>query len=182
MSLSYIYLSNNSISGSLPAIWGDSVNGWGQYLQGLYLDTNQLTGQLPLLWSESNSLSNLYRVDLFLNKLTGSVAWNPVNLPSLGNLVLLPGALRCLTYGCPVMMHTLSLPVPGTILPLSATWAAQTGQQRPSRQLKCCLLDQIHICVGGYSMLIHLSKLHVALQAISSVGLCQPCSMEWCVT
>ncbi len=91
VSLGFIYLSNNSISGSLPAVWGDAVNGWGQFLQGLYLDTNQLTGQLPQLWSDSNSLSNLYRVDLFLNQMTGTVAWNPVNLPSLGNLVLLPG-------------------------------------------------------------------------------------------
>ena len=125
VSLSYIYLSNNSISGSLPAIWGDSVNGWGQYLQGLYVDTNQLTGQLPALWSDSNSLSNLYRVDLFLNKMTGSVAWNPVNLASLGNLVLLPGELRDFPYGHPVMLShgtsSLSLPVPGTMLPLSAT-------------------------------------------------------------
>ncbi len=91
VSLGFIYLSNNSISGSLPAVWGDAVNGWGQFLQGLYLDTNQLTGQLPQLWSDSNSMSNLFRVDLFLNQMTGSVAWNPVNLPTLGNLVLLPG-------------------------------------------------------------------------------------------
>ena len=91
VSLGFIYLSNNSISGSLPAVWGDAVNGWGQFLQGLYVDTNQLTGQLPQLWSDSNSLSNLFRIDLFLNQMTGSVAWNPINLPSLGNLVLLPG-------------------------------------------------------------------------------------------
>ncbi len=91
VSLGFIYLSNNSISGSLPAVWGDAVNGWGQFLQGLYLDTNQLTGQLPQLWSDSNSMSNLFRADLFLNQMTGSVAWNPVNFPSLGNLVLLPG-------------------------------------------------------------------------------------------
>ncbi len=96
VSLSFIYLSNNSISGSLPAVWGDAVNGWGQFLQGLYLDTNQLTGQLPQLWSDSNSLSNLFRVDLFLNQMTGTVAWNPVNVPSLGNLVLLPGE-RCVS-------------------------------------------------------------------------------------
>ena len=91
VSLGFIYLSNNSISGSLPAVWGDAVNGWGQFLQGLYLDMNQLTGQLPQLWSDSNSLSNLFRADLFLNQMTGTVAWNSVNLPSLGNLVLLPG-------------------------------------------------------------------------------------------
>lgn len=91
MALGFIYLSNNSISGSLPAVWGDAVNGWGQLLQGLYLDTNELTGQLPQLWSDSNSLSNLFRLDLFLNHMTGTVAWNPVNVPSLGNLVLLPG-------------------------------------------------------------------------------------------
>ena len=124
VSLSYIYLSNNSISGSLPATWGDSVNGWGPYLQGLYLDTNQLTGQLPLLWSESNSLSNLYRVDLFLNKMTGSVAWNPVNLPSLGNLVLQPGE-RDFPYGHPVVLShvisSLSLPMRSTMLPESST-------------------------------------------------------------
>ncbi|DBA94631.1 TPA: Pollen receptor-like kinase 3, variant 2 [Trebouxia sp. C0004] len=95
VSLGYIFLSNNSISGSLPAVWGDAVNGWGQFIKGLYLDTNQLTGQLPQLWSDSNSLSNLFRVDLFLNQMTGPVAWNPVNLPSLGNLVLLPGNKFC---------------------------------------------------------------------------------------
>lgn len=95
VSLGFIYLSNNSISGSLPAVWGDAVNGWGQFLQGLYLDTNQLTGQLPQLWSDSSSLSNLFRIDLFLNQMTGSVAWNPADLPSLGNLVLLPGNEFC---------------------------------------------------------------------------------------
>ncbi|DBA85248.1 TPA: hypothetical protein ACH3X2_005948 [Trebouxia sp. C0005] len=95
VSLGFIYLSNNSITGSLPAVWGDAAQGWGQFLQGLYLDTNQFTGQLPPLWSDSNSLSNLFRVDLFLNQMTGTVAWNPVNMPSLGNLVLLPGNEFC---------------------------------------------------------------------------------------
>ncbi len=88
-----MYLSNNSIFGSLPASWGDEVTGWGVVLQRLYLSNNKLTGQLPQLWSDSNSLYDLGRLDLFGNEMTGSIPWSRANIPSLDNLVLLPGML-----------------------------------------------------------------------------------------
>lgn len=90
--LAVLYLSNNSISGSLPAAWGQDDDGWRQSIQRLYLSDNKLTGQLPQLWSDSSSLYELGRVDLFGNQITGSLPWKAVNLPSLLNLVLLPGA------------------------------------------------------------------------------------------
>lgn len=90
--LAVIYLSNNSISGTLPALWGDSARGWKQSLQRLYIDHNHLTGSLPSLWSDSNSLYNLGRIDLNDNQLTGSVSWSTQRMQSLQNLVLLPGA------------------------------------------------------------------------------------------
>lgn len=89
--ISNLYLSNNSISGTLPALWGDTDLGWGPTLQRLYLDNNQLTGQLPQLWSDSNSMWALARVDLYNNQLTGPVTWTTKDLPCLGNLVLNPG-------------------------------------------------------------------------------------------
>ena len=89
--LSVVYLSNNSISGSLPALWADDKNGWRQSLQRLYLSDNQITGQLPQLWSDYNSLWELSRLDLFGNQMTGTIPWDPANLPTLRNLVLLPG-------------------------------------------------------------------------------------------
>ena len=91
INLSVMYLLNNSISGTIPALWGDATSGWGQWLQALYLEDNQLTGKLPQLWSDSNSLINLFRFDLYGNQMTGSISWNSSNLPSLGNLVVLPG-------------------------------------------------------------------------------------------
>ena len=96
ISLGFLYLPNNSISGTLPALWGDSIHGWQQWLQGLYLEQNQLTGQLPHSWSDSNSLPNLGRMDVFLNQLSGPLSWNAANMPGLGNLVLLPGKLQLL--------------------------------------------------------------------------------------
>ena len=92
-SLAVLYLSNNSITGSLPSTWGDVKLGWGESLQRLYLSDNQLTGQLPQLWSDSDSMFELGRVDLFGNQLTGSVPWRHSTVPSLRNLVLLPGRL-----------------------------------------------------------------------------------------
>lgn len=89
--LSVVYLSNNSITGSLPASWGDTDIGWRQSLQRLYLSDNQITGQLPQLWSDSNSLWKLSRLDLFGNQMTGTIPWDLANMPSLQNLVLLPG-------------------------------------------------------------------------------------------
>ncbi|KAL0041527.1 hypothetical protein WJX79_006423 [Trebouxia sp. C0005] len=93
--LSVVYLSNNSISGSLPALWGDKHLGWRQSLQRLYLSDNQITGQLPQLWSHSNSLWKLSRLDLFGNQMIGTISWNLANMPSLQNLVLLPGNSFC---------------------------------------------------------------------------------------
>lgn len=90
--LSVVYLSNNSISGSLPASWADDDNGWRKSLQRLYLSDNQIVGQLPQLWSDTNSFWELGRLDLFGNQMTGTIPWEPANLPSLQNLVLLPGA------------------------------------------------------------------------------------------
>ena len=98
-SLAVIYLSNNSISGSLPPRWGDRDIGWKWTLQRLYLSDNQLTGELPVLWSEGNVLSQLGRIDLFHNNLTGPIPWSRDNMSSLENLVLLPGvnaAIFCL--------------------------------------------------------------------------------------
>jgi len=89
--LAVVYLSNNSISGTLPAEWGDPHVGWRTELQRLYLSDNQLTGQLPDVWSDGNSLYDLGRLDLFGNAMTGSLPWTQANMPSLGNLVLLPG-------------------------------------------------------------------------------------------
>ena len=91
--MAVMYLSNNSIFGSLPASWGDEVTGWGVVLRRLYLSNNNLTGQLPQLWSDSNSLYDLGRLDLFGNEMTGSIPWSRANMPSLDNLVLLPGML-----------------------------------------------------------------------------------------
>jgi hypothetical protein len=106
--LSVVYLSNNSISGSLPALWAGDDNGWRQSLQRLYLSDNKITGQLPQLWSDSNSLWKLSRLDLFGNQMTGTIPWDLANLPSLRNLVLLPGVplhLKQLTF---VALHQLS--------------------------------------------------------------------------
>ncbi len=89
--LAVIYLSNNSITGSLPALWGNTSFGWGPTLQRLYLNDNHISGQLPQLWSDSNSLYELGRIDLFGNQLTGSIPWRQATMPSLENLVLLPG-------------------------------------------------------------------------------------------
>ena len=90
-SISIVYLSNNSISGTLPSQWGDPLSGWGPTLEQLYLDNNQLTGHLPQLWSDSNSLWGLQRVHLFNNQLTGPIEWDAGHLPKLRNLVLSPG-------------------------------------------------------------------------------------------
>ncbi|DBA94632.1 TPA: hypothetical protein ACH3X1_002205 [Trebouxia sp. C0004] len=93
--LTVMYLSNNSISGSLPAAWGGVQTGWGVTFQRLYLDNNHISGQLPETWSDSNSLYDLGRLDLFANELTGSLPWIRANMPSLDNLVLLPGNNFC---------------------------------------------------------------------------------------
>ena len=93
--LSFLVLSNNSITGTIPALWGDAKHGWQDALQALYLDQNQLMGQLPQLWSDSKSLVNLSIMYAYDNMLTGPVGWDANNLPSLLNLVLLPG--RCAT-------------------------------------------------------------------------------------
>lgn len=90
-SLSNLLLSNNSISGPIPALWGDATYGWRDSLQALYLENNLLTGRLPQLWSDSNSLVNLGIMYAYGNQLTGPVGWTATNLPSLLNLVLLPG-------------------------------------------------------------------------------------------
>ncbi len=89
--ISVVYLSNNSISGTLPSEWGKPVTGWGPTLERLYLDNNRLTGKLPQLWSDSNTLWSLERVDLFNNQLTGPVDWDARHLPKLENVVLSPG-------------------------------------------------------------------------------------------
>ena len=99
-SLHSIYLSNNSIVGSLPAQWGDDAVGWRWNLERLYLFMNSLSGSLPASWSDASSLYRLSRVDLYQNQLTGPITWTKANLPNLGNLVLQPGK----------HMHVRSLP------------------------------------------------------------------------
>ena len=106
-SLAVIYLSNNSISGSLPPRWGDRDIGWEWTLQRLYLSDNQLTGELPVLWSEGNVLSQLGRVDLFHNNLTGPIPWSRDNMSSLENLVLLPGVNAAICMQIVLHMHQL---------------------------------------------------------------------------
>ena len=88
-------LSNNSLTGPLPDLWGHDILGWSDTLRRLYLQDNKLTGQLPQLWSDSNSLWSLLRVDLYNNELTGPVAWDRRRMPSLQNLVLQPGEWIC---------------------------------------------------------------------------------------
>ena len=90
-SLSAVYLSNNSISGTLPALWGSYYVGWGFFLESLYLDNNQLTGNLPQLWSDGGSLWGLGRLDLFNNQLTGPLSWTSKGMPRLTELLLMPG-------------------------------------------------------------------------------------------
>ncbi len=51
-----------------------------------------MTGQLPPDWSDIQALYDLSRLDLFGNELTGSIPWKLADMPSLHNLVLLPGA------------------------------------------------------------------------------------------
>ena len=99
--ISVVYLSNNSISGTLPSEWGKPITGWGPTLERLYLDNNQLTGQLPQLWSDSNCLWSLEKVDLFNNQLTGSVDWDARHLPKLDNLILGPGECAEFQLLCP---------------------------------------------------------------------------------
>ena len=89
--LSYLVLTNNSISGFIPPLWGDAIHGWKDGLSALYLDQNRLTGVLPQLWSDSKSLINLTIMYAYDNMLSGPVGWDAANLPSLLNLVLLPG-------------------------------------------------------------------------------------------
>ena len=109
--LSVVYLSNNSISGSLPALWADADYGWRESLQRLYLSDNQIIGQLPQFWSDSNSLWKLSRLDLFGNQMTGPILWDLANLPSLQNLVLLPGVplyLKQLTFAALHLLYGVS--------------------------------------------------------------------------
>lgn len=103
--ISVVYLSNNSIKGTLPSEWGKAVMGWGPTLERLYLDNNQLTGKLPQLWSDSNSLWSLGRVDLFNNQLTGSVDWDARHMPKLENLVLGPGERAKCQLRYPLFSH-----------------------------------------------------------------------------
>lgn len=70
-------------------------------MQRLYLSDNQITGQLPQQWSDDSALYELGRLDLYGNRMTGSIPWAAADLPHLANLVLLPGAslpVQALTY------------------------------------------------------------------------------------
>lgn len=96
ISLNVLWLSNNSFTGSLPDLWGDSASGWGPFMQRMFLNGNQLTGSLPELWSSSQSLANLGKLDLSNNALSGSIPWTTRNLPALLNFIVLPGT--CTTY------------------------------------------------------------------------------------
>ncbi|HTY63705.1 MAG TPA: hypothetical protein VMG30_15770 [Acidobacteriota bacterium] len=75
--ISAISLSNNNLSGSVPAQLGNLT-----YLWGLYFTNNKLTGSIP---PELGYLTNLEALYLSSNQLTGSMP------PELGNLSSLQG-------------------------------------------------------------------------------------------
>ena len=73
--LTFLRLDVNSLSGSIPAELGDLAN-----LQTLYLSSNSLSGSIP---AELGDLANLQTLYLFSNSLSGSI---PAELGDLANL------------------------------------------------------------------------------------------------
>lgn len=131
----YLILTNNSISGSIPALWGDAKHGWKDGLSALYLDQNHLTGPLPQLWSDSNSLPNLTIMYAHDNMLTGPVGWDAANLPMLRNLVLLPGELSEIASA-----HSCAL---------LCLWWSETIS-------KAHTCESVHLCASSLQQTAHL--------------------------
>ena len=76
--VSYLDLSNNSLSGPLPAELGNLTS-----LEDLILDYNQLTGPIP---PEIGNMTNLQTFSSFGNQLTGPIPPEIGNLPNLQGL------------------------------------------------------------------------------------------------
>ena len=79
MDLTYMYLSENQLSGSIPPELGNLAS-----LTSIYLGSNQLSGGIPL---ELGDLINLTKLVLADNQLSGSIP------PELGNLIKLTDML-----------------------------------------------------------------------------------------
>ena len=95
--VTYLYLNDNQLTGSIPSSLGSLTN-----LEYLYLPNNQLTGSIP---SSLGSLTKLTELDLFNNQLTGSI---PSSLGSLTNLEYLYLSDNQLTGSIPSSLGSLT--------------------------------------------------------------------------
>ena len=77
-SVTYLYLSGNDLSGTIPAAVGELTK-----LEHLSLSDNELSGSIPAALGD---LSNLVTIGLWSNELSGGI---PVELGGLGNLLSL---------------------------------------------------------------------------------------------
>ena len=92
-----LYLSDNQLSGEIPAELGNLAN-----LQELGLGGNQLSGEIP---AELGNLTNLQDLFLWNNELTGSI---PAELGNLTNLQRLYLSMNQLTGEIPARLGNLS--------------------------------------------------------------------------
>ena len=95
--LEEVYLTGNQLTGEIPAELGSLAN-----LEVLYLVGNQLTGEIP---AELGALAKLELMSLWGNQLTGEI---PTELSSLANLEGLYLYNNRLTGGIPVELAGLS--------------------------------------------------------------------------